>query len=335
MDMANDAAVAVADDETDEQGDNEQAPSLEKFPWQKKMDEFVAPDVEDDRTIYWIYSIAGDVGKTTYGKTLLDEQGALVISPDSPKDVKHLICETVKKAKPNYELAEATLATLPDGVDDWTMKAHLEKAGVDVGLMRFYHNPIIIVDLSRTESRMMDNIKLYTTLENISGSFHSTKYEGGTVSWWKPPKLIVFANNPPNIQMLSPDRFQVYIIDSDSLDLRKDAVVDKELTEYAAELKRQQAARMEEIEAAEAGRDPRDETQEIFELVYEMVTDAKAERSATMHFHLKRAGYRETQKKMNEWIREFFADEIAAGDVKETRPQNVHCWKGLARRVTE
>ena len=31
-----------------------QAPSLEKFPWQKKMDEFVAPDVEGERTIYWI-----------------------------------------------------------------------------------------------------------------------------------------------------------------------------------------------------------------------------------------------------------------------------------------
>ena len=54
-----------------------------------------------------------------------------------------------------------------------------------------------------------------------------------------------------------------------------------------------------------------------------------------MYFHLKRAGYRETQKKMNEWIRDFFADEIAAGSVKETRPKNIHCWKGFARRAVE
>ena len=81
-------------------------------------------------------------------------------------------------------------------------------------------------------------------------------------------------------------------------------------------------------------RDPRDETQEIFELVYEVVAGAKAERSSTMYSHLKCAGYRMTQKKMNEWIRDFFADEIAAGSVKETRPHHHH-WKGFARRVVE
>ena len=311
-----------------------QVSPLEKFPWQKKTDGFFASDVEDDRTINWIYSIAGDVGKSTYAKTLIDEQGALVISPDSPKDVKHLICETVKNAKKNQEKVEAVVSAAA-GADEATVEAMLKEAGVDASLARFYANPIIIVDLSRTESRMMDNVKLYTTLENISGSFHSPKYEGGVVSWWKPPKLSVFANDAPNVRMLSPDRFQVYIIDSLSLDLRKDAVIDHQLAEYAAELKRLQAARMEEIEAAEAGRDPRDETQEIFELVYEVVAGAKAERSSTMHFHLKRAGYRETQKKMNEWIRDFFADEIAEGSVKETRPKNIHHWKGFARRVVE
>ena len=316
-----------------------QVPPLKKFPWQEKTDGFVAPDVEDDRTINWLYSIAGDVGKSTYAKTLLDEQGALVISPDSPKDVKHLICETVKKAKENQEKSEAAVAALSAAAaarpDEAAVEAKLKEAGVDAGLARFYDNPIIIVDLSRTESRMMGNDKLYTTLENISGSFHSTKYEGGVVSWWKPPKLLVFANDAPNVRMLSPDRFQVHIIDSVSLDLRKDAVVDQQLAEWAAELKRLQAARMEEIVAAEAGREPRDETQAIFELVYEVVAGATAERSATMHFHLKRAGYRETQKKMNEWIRDFFVDEIAAGSVKETRPKNIHCWKGFARRAME
>ena len=119
------------------------------------------------------------------------------------------------------------------------------------------------------------------------------------------------------------------------VDLVKDVVVDQQLAEYAKQLKEQQAARMRLIEETEAGRDPRDETQEIFELVYEVVAGAKAIRSQSMHFHLKRAGYRETQKKMNEWIRAFFADEIAAGDVEETTPQNKHCWKGFARHVVE
>ena len=310
---------------------------LEKFPWQEMVDGLVHPEVEDDRAINWVYSIAGDVGKTTYAALLIDEQGALVISPDSPKDVKYLICETVKETKVNEKKRTEVLAVMPksEQADDEIVQGRLEEAGVKNGLVRFYNNPIIIIDLSRTESRMMDNIKLYTTLENISGSFHSTKYEGGMVSWWKPPKLLIFANNPPNVRMLSPDRFQVYIIESLSLGLRKDAVVDKELAEYAAELKQLQAARMEAIEAVEAGRDPRDETQEIFDLVYQVVVGAKVERSATMHFHLKRAGYRETQKKLNEWIREFFADEIAAGHVKESRPKNIHCWKGFARRVAE
>ena len=31
-----------------------------------------------------------------------------------------------------------------------------------------------------------------------------------------------------------------------------------------------------------------------------------------MHFWLKRAGYRGTQADMNKWIKEFYADEIAA-----------------------
>ena len=73
----------------------------------------------------------------------------------------------------------------------------------------------------------------------------------------------------------------------------------------------------------------------IGEVVAGAKAERKAERSATMHFHLKRAGYRETQKKMNEWIREFFSDEIDDKRVVETRPQNIHCWKGFKRRVVE
>ena len=45
-----------------------------------------------------------------------------------------------------------------------------------------------------------------------------------------------------------------------------------------------------------------------------------------MHWTLKRAGYRLTQKAMNTWIREHFHDD---DEVAEIRPKNKHCWKGF------
>ena len=153
----------------------------------------------------------------------------------------------------------------------------------------FYDNPTVIIDLSRTESRMMNNMGLYTTLENVSGNFHSTKYQGGQVTWWKPPKLLVLANDRPNPKMLSPDRFDVYIVQYESLDLMKDTPLHEQLADYAEELKRLQAAREAEIAAHDDGetereRDPRDETEAIFQRVYKVVPGAKAIPSRDMHF---------------------------------------------------
>ena len=78
---------------------------------------------------------------------------------------------------------------------------------------------------------MINKMALYTTMENVSGNFHSTKYHGGQVIWWRLPKILVLANGHPNVAMLSPDRFNVSIIGYDSLDLIKDTVVDAKLAE--------------------------------------------------------------------------------------------------------
>ena len=304
------------------QNDDDEVPEVELLPWSDRtFNGYLSPDNEGGRLIEWLYSICGEVGKTTFASHLMAIMGSLVIAPDSVRDVKHMILETVKRVLDNENLR---------GTPEF-----------DENLGRFYENPIVILDLSRTESRMINQMALYTTMENVSGNFDSTKYQGGQVIWWRLPKILVLANGRPNVAMLSPDRFNVSIIGYDSLDLIKDTVVDLQLAEYAEELKAAQAEREREIAECNDGlreRDSVDDTEEIFMSVYKVVPGAKAIRSQDMYFWIKRNGYNGTQAVMNNWIKEFFADEIAAeaavagSGVKETKPQNKHCWKGFVRR---
>ena len=306
--------------------DDEVPPEVELLPWSDRIfNGYLSSDTEGGRLIEWIYSIVAEVGKTTFASHLMAIMGALVIAPDSVRDVKHMLLETVKRVLANEELR---------GTPEFD-----EKLGL------FYENPIVILDLSRTESRMINQMALYTTMENISGNFHSTKYQGGQVIWWRLPKILVLANGRPNVAMLSPDRFNVSIIGHDSLDLIKDTPVDVQLAEYAEELKAAQAEREREIAECNDGlreRDPVEDAEEMIEIfmsVYKVVPGAKAIRSQDMYFWIKRAGYSGTQADMNKWIEEFFADEIAAeaavagSGVKKTKPGNKHCWKGFVRSV--
>ena len=254
------------------------------------MLDFVSADEEDARTIHWVYSIEGDVGKSWLKDYMVKTYEALVVAVDKPTDVKHLIL-TAMKGKNNK---------------------------------KFKKNPIVIADLSRTESRFLDRPALYTTLETICGNFHSTKYEGGTVQWERPPHVIVFANQAPAVEMLSPDRFQVYLISKGSLDLMKDTTIDAQLEAYRQELARLQA---EKEEAILNGPQPTpSDTEAAFFQCYQRATNAPAILSSKMHWTLKRAGYRLTQKAMNTWIREHFHED---DEVAEIRPKNKHCWKGF------
>jgi hypothetical protein len=284
------------------------APELELLAWcMQVMEGFILAD-DNERHIWWVYSITGELGKTTFAKFLVDKYDALIAEPESPRDVKHLISEHQKQAHKN-----------PDS--------------------QFMKKPITMIDLSRTESRtMINNTKLYSTLEIVSGGvFHSTKYEGSMVRIGdgdqEHMKLMVLANGPPNAHMLSPDRMKVFMIAAETLTLKEDALIAGELAAYAEELKEEQKQREAAIDNAgqDASAEHPDETQVKFEQCFKVVKGAKTMRSSEMAFWLRRAGYRNGQKQMNEWIREFFADEIDAESIKETRPQNIHCWKGFER----
>jgi len=66
-------------------------------------------------------------------------------------------------------------------------------------------NPIIIFDVPRTNSNHVS----YQAIEQIkNGKFFSPKYESGMCRFNK-PHIVIFANEPPNLSMLSEDRWIV------------------------------------------------------------------------------------------------------------------------------
>ena len=67
------------------------------------MLDFVSADEEDARTIHWVYSIEGDVGKSWLKDYMVKTYEALVVAVDKPTDVKHLIL-TAMKGKNNNKL---------------------------------------------------------------------------------------------------------------------------------------------------------------------------------------------------------------------------------------
>ena len=281
---------------------DEQLPPHEWLPWQEdafktagiNIDEVHEVDDEDDdsrKRITWIYSIEGDVGKSSFSSCLQEQCGALVIALGSKvADLKHAIFSHKEK------------------LDKW-------------------ERPIIIADLSRTESRMLDRAEIYVALEAVSGNFHSTKYEGGVVTWEQPPTLIVFANQPPKTEWLSPDRFQVYII-THELTLLRDTLIDDALEKYRLKLLADQQTREQDIASGPAT-DPNAFLVAQFGTLFCVTTGAPAIKSSKMHWMLRRGGYRGSCKDLNAWLRGHFAVDIQAGRVKETRPQNIVCWKGF------
>ena len=60
------------------------------------MLDFVSADEEDARTIHWVYSIEGDVGKSWLKDYMVKTYEALVVAVDKPTDVKHLILTAMK-----------------------------------------------------------------------------------------------------------------------------------------------------------------------------------------------------------------------------------------------
>ena len=74
----------------------QELPTTEWFAWQQKVLDFVSADEEDARTIHWVYSIEGDVGKSWLKDHMVKTYEALVVAVDKPTDVKHLILTAMK-----------------------------------------------------------------------------------------------------------------------------------------------------------------------------------------------------------------------------------------------
>ena len=105
----------------------------------------------------------------------------------------------------------------------------------------FAQTPVLIIDIPRSKSTHTKT--LYTTLERIQGVYGE---------WTTPPHILVFANDLPDVDKLSPDRMHVNLITSEYV-LKPAKHLKTGLEAYDAHLAALQA---QEEEAAETGVTP-------------------------------------------------------------------------------
>jgi len=278
----------------DEVNEEDMAFQFNPHPWMKKVLEFATDEEGNVRHIMWAYSIMGKVGKSVLTDHMVKNMNALKVDAREPKRVKHAILAKIDKDK------------------------------------TFLDNPIIVVDLPRQESSLAKNKNFYVSLEEIQSNFHSTMYRGGQVVWKVPPKVIVFTTCQPDPNMLCPDRLQTYVIKPDTMDLERDSEIDAQLAAQAQEFKRLQKER--EIAISNAPGIDLIDTKTCFELCFSLSTSTPALLAEKLHHSMRRAGYNQSKKVMNLWIREHFEQEIKAGVVREINQSNRVAWKGFKPR---
>ena len=191
----------------------------------------------------------------------------------------------------------------------------------------FLDSPIVVVDIPRQLSNVVQSSSFYVSLEEIQRNFHSGKYNGGQVVWTVPPKVIVFANCTPATDKLSSDRLQVYKISPVTFDMRKDSIIDAQLVAQSLEFQRLDALREKAIDNAPEIQLA--DTQTCFEVCFSLSTSTPALLAERLHHSMRRAGYNQSKKAMNRWIREHFEQEIRAGVVREISQSNRVAWKGF------
>lgn len=123
----------------------------------------------DDRKVYWYWSHAGGVGKSSFAKYLVARHNCLFFEEGKKADIMKLIFDAPE--------------------------SRLER---------------IVIDVPRDNG---SNVS-YKSIEAIkNGMIYSSKYEGG-YKLFNSPHLIVFANEPPQIERLSEDRWVIKRIDT-------------------------------------------------------------------------------------------------------------------------
>lgn len=122
-----------------------------------------------DRIIWWFWEPKGGLGKTTFQKWLFQNVKGVIPTSGKGADMKNGVVEYSKANKGE-------------------------------------HPKVVIVNLPKTFNH---NYFCYEGTESLKDMwFYSGKYEGGVVCG-KNPHLLIFANQGPNIELLSPDRWNI------------------------------------------------------------------------------------------------------------------------------
>lgn len=118
----------------------------------------------DDRTVYWIWSQEGNLGKSSFAKWLVYHMKATPAVSGKYADIINLI-----------------------------FKANMDECN------------IIVFDIPRNNGNHVS----YSAIESIkNGMIVNTKFETG-YKLFNPPHVVVLANEPPEICMLSRDRWKI------------------------------------------------------------------------------------------------------------------------------
>lgn len=152
-------------------------------PWQLELKN-TFEDCADDRVINWVWTRKGGEGKSAFAKYLCAEMGAIICAGKAA-DMK---CQIAKVIWPHSGVCPGP------GVQEPAPK-------------------IVVFDVPRSNLKYVS----YTGIEEIkNGCFASSKYESSMVLM-NSPHVIVFANEPPEFEKMSLDRWRVWTIEGEAL----------------------------------------------------------------------------------------------------------------------
>lgn len=105
-------------------------PQIVLRDWQKRIDDILKKK-PDDRSIYWVWSEAGNVGKTTFAKWIFHNHNDVVVTGGKAEDMKHGILQYLEK---NSRLPKIVLVDIPR-----VNQGHFSIAGIEsIKNMFFY-----------------------------------------------------------------------------------------------------------------------------------------------------------------------------------------------------
>ena len=178
------------------------------------------------------------------------------------------------------------------------------------------------MDIARAASDIVSKPELYRMLEDIQGGH-------GQVSWGDvPPKVFVMGNLAPAVAKLSTDRLQVFKINGETLDVRRDTAFENELATQAAEFERLDAEKEAAID--KSPQIEQSDTKACFDMCYVRAAGTPTILSEKMHMVLRsRARYNQSKKAMNKWIRDYFRDDTESKDIEEKSHLHKVGWRGF------